>query len=184
MKNIGIIALMCAGSLAVILPRAKADAWNQKTIFTFSGPVQIPGQDLPAGTYVFKLVDTSGADRDIVEVLNRKETHVYGTFITIPDYHLKPSGKTILSFDERPAGTPEAVRAWFYPGDNFGHEFVYPRARARELARVNHLAVASMPDGSDVAAMKHVTLKAQKPTGEEVDIQQEFTPPPTSTSRK
>jgi LPXTG-motif cell wall-anchored protein len=186
------IALLCVGSLGLIMPkRASADEWNQKTVFTFSGPVEIPGQVLPAGTYVFKLLD-SQSDRDIVQVFNKNQDHLYGTFLAIPDYRLRPSGKTIVTFEERAAGAPEAVRAWFYPGENFGHEFVYPKAKAVELAKANNQPVASMPNEMaantnqpsnstqqpDTNALKQTPLKAQKPTGEEYEITEVFTPPP------
>jgi hypothetical protein len=185
------VAFASIGMLATILPHAKADEWNQKTIFTFSGPVEIPGQVLNAGTYVFKLAD-SMSDRNIVQVFNKDENHLYGTFLAIPDYRLKPRGKPVITFEERAAGSPEAVRAWFYPGDNYGHEFVYPKAKAMELAKVNNQPVASMPNElaanttrpantmkePAVMAMKEAPLKAQKPTQEEVEIAQVFTPPP------
>ena len=111
MNIMGIMAYASAGLLALaMLPQAKADEWNQKTIFTFSGPVEIPGRVLPAGTYVFKLAD-SLADRNVVEVFNKHENHLYGIFLAIPDYHLQPAGKPIITFEERAAGAPEAVKA-------------------------------------------------------------------------
>jgi hypothetical protein len=176
--------------------RANADEWNQKTVFTFSGPVEIPGQVLGAGTYVFKLADSTG-DRNIVQVFNKNENHLYGTFLTVPDYRLKPTGKTIITFDERAADSPEAVKAWFYPGDNYGHDFVYPKVRAVALAKANNQAVASMPtelaanttapvksiQEPQVLAMKQAPLKAQQPTEEEVEITQVFlAPPPTQVA--
>ena len=96
------------GVLFGMVVRANADTWDQRTIFTFSGPVEIPGQVLDAGTYVFKLAD-SGSDRNIVQVFNKNENRLYGTFLTVPDYRLKPAGKTIITFDERPSGSPEAA---------------------------------------------------------------------------
>jgi hypothetical protein len=126
-----------------MVPPAAADEWNQKTIFTFSAPVEIPGQTLSAGTYVFKLVD-SQSDRDIVQVFSKDEKHLYGTFFAIPDQHLRPAGKSIIMFDENPAGSPDVVRAWFYPGDNYGHQFVYPKQKAAALATANHTPVPSM----------------------------------------
>jgi hypothetical protein len=117
---------------------AKADQWSQKTVLTFSGPVEIPGVHLkgwgilPAGTYVFKLLD-SQSDRHIVQIFNKDETQVIATILAIPNYRLKATGKTVVTFRERPAGEPEAIRAWFYPGENFGQEFVYPKLRASAL---------------------------------------------------
>jgi hypothetical protein len=182
-----VILLAGLAFLGGMAPRALADDWDQRTIFTFSGPVEIPGQVLDAGTYVFKVVD-SASDRNIVQVFSEDENHLYGTFLTVPDYHQRPSGKTIINFDERAAGDPEAVKAWFYPGDNYGHDFVYPRAKAAALAKANNQPVASMPDelagkttkpaksmnDSSVAALKKTPLKAQKPTGEEVGVSEAF----------
>lgn len=125
-----ILALLVGlGTLGGMAPRANAGEWDQKTIFTFSGPVEIPGQVLPAGTYVFKLADSS-SDRNTVQVFSEDEKHLYGTFLSIPDERLRPAGKPIITFDERTAGSPEAVRAWFYPGDDYGHQFVYPKPQS------------------------------------------------------
>jgi LPXTG-motif cell wall-anchored protein len=169
-----------------MISRATADEWDQKTIFTFSGPVEIPGQVLSAGTYVFKLADSS-SDRNIVQLFSKDEKHLYGTFISIPDQRLRPAGKPIITFDERAAGSPEAVRGWFYPGDDFGHEFVYPKPKAVALAKANNTPVPSMPadfavntttaatvNEPQVTAMKLAPLKAQKPTEEEVEISEVF----------
>jgi hypothetical protein len=183
--GLGIVA-----GAALMAVRANADEWDQKTVFTFSGPVQVPGQVLDAGTYVFKVVD-SESDRNIVQVFNEDENHLYGTFLTVPDYHLRPSGKTIINFEERAGGDPEAVKAWFYPADNYGHDFVYPRAKAAALAKANNQPVASMPDElagkttkpvksmtePSVTALKNTPLNAQKPTGEEVRVTEAFAVP-------
>jgi hypothetical protein len=194
MNSVKIMTVLCLGVLCAMPRQAKADEWNQKTIFTFSGPVEIPGQVLTPGTYVFKLAD-SQSDRNIVQVFNKNENHLYGTFLAIPDYRLKPAGKPIITFEERAAGAPEAVRAWFYPGDNYGHEFVYPKHKALELAKANKMPVASMPNEMEantskpvktmqeppVVALKQAPLKAQQPTEEEVEITQVFTPPPATS---
>jgi LPXTG-motif cell wall-anchored protein len=164
-----------------------ADEWNQRTIFTFSGPVEIPGQVLSAGTYVFKLADST-SNRNIIQVFSKNEKHLYGTFLAIPDARLQPAGKPIITFDETPAGSPEAVRAWFYPGDNYGHQFVYPKPKAVALAKANNTPVPSMPaefaanttepaasvKTPQVVAMRQARLKAQMPTEEELEIGEVF----------
>jgi hypothetical protein len=136
---------VCIGLLELMIPAVEAGEWDQKTVFTFSAPVEIPGQVLLPGTYVFKLADSS-SDRNIVQVFNENESHLYGTFLAIPDYRLAPPGKPIITFEERPIGTPEAVRAWFYPGENYGHDFVYPKPKAVALAKASKTPVPSMPE--------------------------------------
>jgi hypothetical protein len=185
-----VFCLGIGAGAALMAVRANADEWDQKTVFTFSRPIEVPGQVLDAGTYVFRVTD-SASDRNIVQVFREDETHLYGTFLTVPNYHQQPSGKTIINFEERAAGDPEAVKAWFYPGDNYGHDFVYARAKATALAKANNQPVASMPDElagkttkpaksmneSSVTALKKTPLKAQKPTGEEVGISEAFAVP-------
>jgi hypothetical protein len=178
--------LVGLGVLA-LSPGARADEWNQKTVVTFSGAVEVPGQVLPAGTYVFKLANSS-SNRNIVQIFNKEEDHVFGTFLAIPDYRLRASEKTIIRFAERPAGSPEAIKGWFYPGKLYGHEFVYPKTEAVALARANHTPVPAMPselesdminpavmmNGPEIVAMNMVPLMAEEPNGEEVEIADAF----------
>jgi hypothetical protein len=184
---------------AVFSSSAKADEWNRKTVITFSGPVEIPGvhlkgwRVLPAGTYVFKILD-SQSDRHIVQIFNKDETQVYATILAIPNYRLKATNKTVVTFRERPAGQPEALRAWFYPGKNWGEEFVYPRARAIELAKETNTpvlyTVADLPlevekpiltaAEPEVAQLRQAPVRAIRPTGEEVEIAAVVTPPPAA----
>jgi hypothetical protein len=175
--------------LVVLLPlnTARADESNKLTIFTFSAPVELPGVTLPAGTYTFKLMDSAG-DRNVVQVFNKDMTKLYATILAIADYRQEPSEKTIIRFSETSTGAPSAIKEWFYPGDNFGQEFVYPKSRAKELAKASNRGVPSMPDElkaeltksakstsePSVTAMKDAQLKAQQPNGSEVEISQSF----------
>ena len=86
------------GALA-LMPGARADERNQKTVFTFNAPIEIPGQVLPAGTYVFKLADSS-SNRHIVQIFNKEENRVFGTILAIPDYRLRP-GFAFRHFEKR-----------------------------------------------------------------------------------
>jgi hypothetical protein len=183
-----IMLLAGLGALA-LLPGAKADDWNQKTVVTFSGPVEMPGQILPAGTYVFKLAN-SNSNRHIVQVLNKDQDHVFGTFLAIPNHRLRPSEKTIIQFAERAPGSPQAIKAWFYPHRTYGHEFVYPKTEALALAKANDTPVPSMPaapapsatkpttalNGPQIMAWYVVPLKAEEPTGQEVELAQASAP--------
>jgi hypothetical protein len=188
MNSVKIMTCVCVGLLASMMtPRAKADAWDQKTVFTFSSPIEVPGQVLQPGTYVFKIAE-SLSDRNVVEVFNKNQRHLYGMFDTIPDYHITPASRAIITFEERAAGTPPAVKTWFYPGENYGHEFVYPKAKAVQLAKANNQPVASMPTElaanttmpattmkeAHVVAMKQAPLKAQQPTEQEVEVAEAF----------
>src|ERR1700733_9983913 len=129
----GLVA--CAVGLGgfLLAPTAKADAWNKKTVVTINEPIIAGHMVLQPGTYVWKLMDSS-SDRHIVQIFNADENHIYETVLAIPNYRLTPTDHSRFTFWETPAGVPKAVRAWFYPGDNFGQEFAYPKKLVAELA--------------------------------------------------
>jgi pyruvate/2-oxoglutarate dehydrogenase complex dihydrolipoamide acyltransferase (E2) component len=115
------------------VPKAHADAWDKKTVVTVNEPIIAGNKVLEPGTYVWKLLD-SQSDRHVVQIFDRDQRHLEQTVIAMPNYRLQPSGKSQFSFWETPAGVPKAVRAWFYPGDNFGQEFAYPKKLVAQLA--------------------------------------------------
>jgi len=117
------ICLMLLGG-TYFVPKVRADESDKKTIVTVNEPIQVPGKVLPAGTYVFKLLDSN--DRTLVAIYDADGMHFITTVQGIPDVRTETPDKAILQLEERPSGQPEALKAWFYPGDDFGVEFVYP----------------------------------------------------------
>ncbi len=108
----------------MLVTTARADQWDKKTIITFNDAVEIPGQVLPPGTYVFKLANFV-ADRHVVQIWNENESQLLATILAIPDYRMEPADKTIIELEERPGDEPMAIHSWFYPGDVNGQHFVY-----------------------------------------------------------
>jgi LPXTG-motif cell wall-anchored protein len=166
MKTIfAVLALTLLG--ATLAPGARADEWNKKTVMTFNQPVEIPGQILPAGTYTFVLAD-SPSDRHIVQIFNADGSHIIATVLAINNYRLKPTGDTLVKFVERSGDNPEALKAWFYPGDNFGQEFVYPKQRAIELAVIVKEPIPAL--AADSTDLKLVPIVAETPEQKEVPV--------------
>jgi len=201
MRNLLKSASLTFGIGAMILlstvPVAKADGWDKKTIVTFSGPVEIPGKHikgfstLPAGTYVFKLLDSS-ANRHVVQIFDKDERKIYATILAIPNAKPEPSGHTQITFYERPSGEPQAIKAWFYPGDSWGQQFVYPKTRAKELAQTSTAPVLyssaetsqevtnemQVPTPAEVTQMNQEDVGAVNVGGEDMELAQAVTPPP------
>lgn len=151
-------AVCCAAMLTVLAaPGVRADEWNKKTILTFSGPVQIPGATLAAGSYVFKLADLAG-NRHVVQVFDKAEKKIITTLLAIPNDRLDASDEPVVLFSERPAGSPQAVKVWFYPGNRIGNEFVYPKSMAMKIAKANHQSVLAMDDSSTSDGFKTAQL--------------------------
>jgi len=186
LKGLG-IALCLAVLCVLVVPTARADDWNRKTVVTFSGPVEVPGvgqHNLPAGTYVFKILD-SQSDRHIVQIFNQDETQVLTTILAIPNYRLKTTDKTTITFRERPTGQPEALRAWFYPGRAWGEEFVYAKSRAIELAKETNTPVLTTPielAAAPIEALKTAPIEAVAPTGEPIELAKVVEAPPVAAA--
>jgi hypothetical protein len=198
-KSVVSFALGLAMACAMFPGTAQAQpALNKKTSLTFSQPIEIPGvgaQVLPAGTYVFKLLD-SKTDRHIVQIFSKDEKHLYATILAIPNYRLKTTNHTTITFAERGAGSPPALRAWFKGGDNWGQEFVYPKARAMEIAKATNQPVLFVPTElattivapvteatePPVTALYEAPIMALKPTGEVVPMTEVVEAPPVETA--
>src|SRR5262245_1763260 len=136
--------IACAAVLAFGLSAAAhADEWNKLTLLTFSGPVTMPGITLPAGTYRFQLMDPESGRR-VVRVSDKDGAKNYGIFLSISDQKMEPSKDPVVMFREMPKGMPQAIKAWFYPGETYGYEFVYPHDQAERIAKAAHESVLAM----------------------------------------
>ena len=152
------VGLAAFGYLAA---SAQADAWNKKTILKFNQPVEVPGHVLTPGTYVFQLADPS-ADRNVVQIFSEDKKgmdHLVTTTMAIPDYRVATPVKTEVTFEERHRNTPEAVHSWFYPGDNYGWQFLYPKGQTLQVAK-NARPTAPVTRASKAAATGSAATKA------------------------
>jgi len=163
--------LLAVTLIGATLSSARADTWDKKTVVTFNQAVEVPGKVLPAGTYTFKLLD-SPSDRHIVQIFDADGMHIIATILAINNYRLESTGETVMKFSERPGDSPEALRAWFYPGDNFGQEFVYPKVRAIQLAQVAKVIVPAVVavDPLDDSSLKTAPIIAVTPDEKEVEV--------------
>jgi hypothetical protein len=156
------VALALASS---IMPSAIADEWNKETRMQTNVPLQIPGHVLEPGTYIFRLVD-SPSNRNIVQVFSedaKGDQTLVTTFFAVSAYRLRTPEKPTFNMEERPAGSPEAIRSWFYPGDNTGWEFVYSKANRIETAQNQAPAEQPAPGPAELPAPPE-PLAAPDPT--------------------
>jgi hypothetical protein len=177
------VSLFVLALCAVFVPSVRAGELDKRTIVTLNAPVEVPGaygpEVLPAGTYVFKVVE-SMSNRHIVQIFNPAEDFLYATILAIPNYRLHPTGKTVITFKEMAAGQPEAIRAWFYPGRDWGEEFVYAKPRAVELSKAANQPVLATPTEMAKApaeTLQSAPVETVKPNGESTQMA-EMTPPP------
>jgi len=144
----------CGLGVAAVLVAATAYAQpsDKRTYFTFSRPITLPGVTLPAGKYLFRLADDT-TTRKVIQVLNADGTKPFAMLLTINNERRDPPKDAEVAFLETASRTPSAVKAWWYPGERTGYEFIYPRAQARELARTT---------GASVLTTKADTSKAEE----------------------
>ncbi len=122
------VALVASATLA------RAQTEDKRTYFTFSAPIALPGVTLPAGRYLFRIVDTT-TSRKVIQVLSEDQKKPYMMANTITDQRRDPVKDATVSFYESPRGTPAAVKSWWYPGESIGYQFIYPREQAKQIAK-------------------------------------------------
>jgi len=190
-----VLVSLFAFLFAVYVPKARADQWNQATKISINHAMEIPGRVLDPGTYWFTVM-RDNPQRNVVQVWNADRQHLLATILTVPDYRVEPTGKTVIKFSERPSNQPQALRAWFYPGDNYGHAFVYPQHEAAKLAKRTGQPVLSVRDDvasnsskpaksanePSVMAMRNARVQAINPSGQTVDKSQAIQIAPNSTT--
>ena len=134
-SHIRAVVFACGVTLLSALPNpALANPADQLSYMTFSQAVSLPGMTLPAGEYVFRLLDRT-ASPAVVVVLNKEQDHVYATLLTTPAQRMKSTGDPAITFYESPAGTARPIRAWFFAGEKVGLEFAHPEERMELVAR-------------------------------------------------
>ena len=140
MRLFRISALILA--VACVSMPVKADENNKLTYLTFSKPTQLPGVTLPAGRYRFELADTVESRR-VIKVASDDGKKQLAMLLTIPNQLPEPAKDPVVLFAEVPQGQAEAVKAWVYPGESIGYEFIYPHDEAIAIAKRSHASVLS-----------------------------------------
>jgi hypothetical protein len=113
---------------------AQAQPEDKRTYFTFSAPIALPGVTLPAGRYLFRLVDTT-TTRKVIQVVSDDGKKPFAMMNSIPDIRRDAAKDATVAFYETPRGTPAAVKTYWYPGETTGYQFIYPRAQAKQIAQ-------------------------------------------------
>lgn len=155
------IACGAAILAASLVPSAQADDFTKLSLLTFSGPVDVPGITLPAGSYRFELADPT-TSRRVVRVSDKDGAKSYGMFLSIPNQRMKPSDKPVVMFKEAAAGAPPAVQVWFYPGETYGYEFAYPHDQALKIAKATHESVLAYTDHSTASSTDEERMASMK----------------------
>jgi len=112
---------------------ARANFSDRKTEFSINLPVRAPGNVvLPPGKYMIKVMDYIAPG--LVAIMDKHEMKLYTTFFATAQELRKPVEAVRLLLGESPEGTPEQLRAWFYPGMSTVLEFPILSAKPLQQA--------------------------------------------------
>src|SRR5215813_6373491 len=156
--------------LALFASAAQAQPEDKRTYFTFSGPIALPGVTLPAGRYLFHIVDTTGS-RKVIQVLSDDQKRPFTMVNTISDTRRDPPKDATVAFYESARGTPAAVKSWWYPGETIGYQFIYPRAQAKQIAKsTNQSVLTTKTESTKSEETKSAELTRVDANGRDVDV--------------
>jgi hypothetical protein len=164
MKRALLLGCAVALALAVAAPAAAQKLADERTFFTFSEPVELPGMTLPAGKYMFRIADTNSGKK-IVQIFDESGMTIHATLLSIDARRMEPTEEATVEFLETAANQPRAIRVWWYPGDLTGHEFVYPKEQAIRLARASTATVLTTETGTDTETMRTAELSRVDASG-------------------
>jgi hypothetical protein len=189
----GILVLLALAAGLTFSTKA-ADNPAKITYAYFLTPVELPGgKVLPQGTYAFVMTDESSTSNKIVQIQlalpggtvgppsnynANKAMATQATLLLVPDYHTRPGARAITLWPAK-EGNPAPLRTLSFPVGQVSLVFVYPKARAAQIAKEANQPVASTDSnlGQDAAAMKSATIKATMANGQDVDETQVYGKP-------
>jgi hypothetical protein len=174
------LACMTAAMVTISVNAGAQGPANQDTYFTFSQAVELPKTTLPAGTYFFQLMD-SASNRHIVKVMSQDRKQLHATLMAIPFYsNDRPSDEPQVRFMETPAQAgatqTNAIKIWFYPGNSVGHEFIYPRAQAMQIASRTGQSVLTTKTDTEVSESADLSRVDQSGVDTEANLTAQASP--------
>lgn len=121
------LVVACAGALLISAagaPAVQAQTIDERSVFSFSEPVHIPGKVLEPGRYMFRIADWD-TGRRVVQVLSEDMTQVHGLVFTDRVLRANAPATPEVSLGEAPEGEPRSISTWWVAGDPYGRSFLY-----------------------------------------------------------
>ncbi len=149
--------------LGVALPVNAGTTTGEMPRLSLTEKLDMGGTILEPGDYRIKVVQV-GSDRNLLEVKSIDGKKVYATVLSVPHTNEGMVGDEVPAnrLDLYPAAGDQVavLRTWYPPNTplNGGHDIVYPRRRAIELAARNNDPVIAFPDDVQVAGYESAPL--------------------------
>jgi hypothetical protein len=164
LHSIRLAVLLTLCTLNSLQANSDTEQWFKKSTITITDLSEVPGMILEPGTYVLKAEESPGNSKFVIQLLNQDETQILASFIAVPDHRQRPDYDTVVTFFTGITEGPRPIQTWFYVGDMNGYEFVYPKARAKEIAKHtdDYVMAADSKDSTTIVAIT--------PNGTEVPV--------------
>ncbi len=147
-KSTMIVMLSLFMAMAVTAVVAYADEFDQAMKLTFSQPIAIPGQVLPAGTYWFMYPNHGNLDNPtVMQVFDADRKKVLATLSVASNEQSQPSGEVIVTLADR-SPKPQALLKLTYPGREIGHTFEVSYSK-QEQSSMNEYPKVTMKVGEN-----------------------------------
>ena len=122
MNQFKITSAMLGLLIAFFAPSTRASDWNKETHLTTNQPLQVSDTVLPPGQYVLKLIEPNGT-RSVVGIYTADGSRLKEFIMGWSAYRTDAGDKQLVTVSQPQGDQPATLKAWFYPGDNFGVEF-------------------------------------------------------------
>jgi hypothetical protein len=164
-----LMSCLAVGAFATLLgvasaPVASAQSEPQQSTIVLTEPLDVGTVTLQPGTYLIKVV-LIDSNRDMLQVTNTDQTKVFTTVLSRPHPILAdevmPESRYVV-WTTTP-GQPRALRTWFARDRESGHDIIYPKARALELAASAKESVIAIPDAVAEAEYRNAPLLVVTP---------------------
>jgi len=172
MKRLTLLTTACAiAVLAVLATQLRAQDTNtlDRTFFTFSTAVELPGVTLEPGEYEFRLADNQR--QNVVQVIRRGDMKPMGQFTFAEADRERRTDETVVMFREAREGATPAIQYWYFPNEKIGKEFIYPKDQAERIAARTGQAVRSdsgpVTASASPAPASDAVAGAQSPTSDD-----------------
>ena len=166
--------LACGLSAALLLvggaQQANAQNPTNASELLVTEPLDVGGTILQPGSYRFEVVRLQ-ENRNMLQVRSVDRMTLYTTLLSVPHARVAGEAKPEAEFVYFPAtpGSPRVLRTWFEQDRSSGHDIVYPKAHALELASTLKQPIIAMPTETKEAEYVSAPLvvvtpeKAEKP---------------------
>ena len=175
------LALAACATLLVFAtsPPAYAQSDIENSTFMITDRLEVGSFTLEPGTYLIRVVMLS-SDRETIQVTNVEQSKVFATVLATP--HPIRAGESIPQsryvYYAAAPGQNRALRTWFGRDTTKGHDIVYPKRRAMELAVAAKEPVIAAPDEVQEAEYKVAPLEVVTPDQKVLPFGTQYEVPP------